>query len=38
MLRALLKAQNFIRSNKAESVRVIADWLKLEPGYRPGVL
>jgi NitT/TauT family transport system substrate-binding protein len=32
MLRALLKAQNFIRSNKAESVRVIADWLKLDPG------
>ncbi len=32
MLRALLKAQNFIRSNKPESVRVIADWLKLEPG------
>jgi NitT/TauT family transport system substrate-binding protein len=32
MLRALLKAQNFIRSNKTESVRVIADWLKLEPG------
>jgi NitT/TauT family transport system substrate-binding protein len=31
MLRALLKAQNFIRNNKAESVRVIADWLKLEP-------
>ncbi len=31
MLRALLKAQNFIRSNKSESVRVIADWLKLEP-------
>ena len=31
MLRALLKAQNFIRSNKTESVRVIADWLKLEP-------
>jgi len=31
MLRALLKAQNFIRSNKGESVRVIADWLKLEP-------
>jgi NitT/TauT family transport system substrate-binding protein len=31
MLRALLKAQNFIRSNKAESVRVIANWLKLEP-------
>jgi NitT/TauT family transport system substrate-binding protein len=32
MLRALLKAQNFIRSNKPGSVRVIADWLKLEPG------
>ncbi len=32
MLRALLKAQSFIRSHKAESVRVIADWLKLEPG------
>ena len=31
MLRALLKAQNFIKNNKAESVRVIADWLKLEP-------
>jgi NitT/TauT family transport system substrate-binding protein len=30
MLRALLKAQNFIRSNKGESVRVIADWLKLD--------
>ena len=32
MLRALLKAQNFIRGNKADSVRVIADWLKLEQG------
>jgi len=31
MLRSLLKAQNFIRGNKADSVRVIADWLKLEP-------
>jgi ABC-type nitrate/sulfonate/bicarbonate transport system substrate-binding protein len=31
MLRALLKAQTFIKNNKAESVRVIADWLKLEP-------
>ena len=31
MLRALLKAQTFIRTNKTESVRVIADWLKLEP-------
>ena len=31
MLRALLKAQNFIRTNKTDSVRVIADWLKLEP-------
>jgi NitT/TauT family transport system substrate-binding protein len=32
MLRALLKAQNFIKNNKADSVRAIADWLKLEPG------
>lgn len=32
MMRAVLKAQNFIKNNKAESVRVIADWLKLEPG------
>ena len=32
MLRALLKAQNFIRASKAESVRIIADWLKLESG------
>ena len=32
MLRALLKAQNFIRGNKTDSVRIIADWLKLEPG------
>jgi NitT/TauT family transport system substrate-binding protein len=31
MLRALLKAQNFIRGNKADSVRIIANWLKLEP-------
>jgi len=31
MLRALLKAQTFIRNNKTASVRVIADWLKLEP-------
>lgn len=30
MLRALLKAQSFIRNNKTESVRIIADWLKLE--------
>jgi NitT/TauT family transport system substrate-binding protein len=32
MLRAVLKAQNFIKSNKSDSVRAIADWLKLEPG------
>jgi NitT/TauT family transport system substrate-binding protein len=32
MLRALLKAQSFIRGNKADSVRIIANWLKLEPG------
>ena len=31
MLRALLQAQTFIRNNKPETVRVIADWLKLEP-------
>jgi len=31
MLRALIKAQQFIRTNKNDSVRVIADWLKLEP-------
>jgi len=31
MLRALLQAQTFIRNNKLETVRVIADWLKLEP-------
>jgi len=31
MLRALLKAQTFIRNSKPESVRVIAEWLKLEP-------
>ena len=31
MLRALLKAQTFIRNNKSESVRIIAEWLKLEP-------
>ncbi len=30
MLRALLKAQTFIKNNQEESVRVIADWLKLE--------
>jgi len=32
MLRALLKAQSFIRGSKADSVRIIANWLKLEPG------
>jgi ABC-type nitrate/sulfonate/bicarbonate transport system substrate-binding protein len=31
MLRAVLKAQGFIRNNKGETVRVIADWLKLDP-------
>ena len=30
MLRALLKAQDFIRNNKSESVRAIADWFKLD--------
>ena len=31
VLRALVKAQQHIRGNKADSVRLIADWLKLEP-------
>ena len=31
MVRALLKAQNFIKINKDESVRIIGDWLKLDP-------
>lgn len=31
MVRALLRAQSFIKSNKDESVRIISDWLKLEP-------
>jgi ABC-type nitrate/sulfonate/bicarbonate transport system substrate-binding protein len=31
MVRALLKAQTFIKNNKDESVRIIADWLKLDP-------
>jgi ABC-type nitrate/sulfonate/bicarbonate transport system substrate-binding protein len=31
MLRAVLKAQAFIRGHKDESVRMIADWLKLDP-------
>jgi ABC-type nitrate/sulfonate/bicarbonate transport system substrate-binding protein len=32
MLRAVLKAQTFIHNHKGESVRVIADWLKLNVG------
>jgi ABC-type nitrate/sulfonate/bicarbonate transport system substrate-binding protein len=36
MLRALLKAQNFIRTNKTDSVRVIADWLKLDSNIAQG--
>src|SRR5574341_280575 len=31
MIRAVLKAQLFIRENKGESVRIMSDWLKLEP-------
>jgi len=31
VLRALVKAQQHIRGNKADSVRLIADWLKLDP-------
>ncbi|MGH7855018.1 MAG: ABC transporter substrate-binding protein [Candidatus Binatia bacterium] len=32
MLRALLRAQNFIKNNRADSIGVMADWLKLETG------
>lgn len=31
MIRALLKALTFIREHKSESVKIMADWLKLEP-------
>lgn len=31
MNRALLKTQSFIRDNKSETVKVISEWLKLEP-------
>ncbi len=31
MIRAVLKAQTFIRENKSETVRIMSDWLKLEP-------
>lgn len=31
MVRALLKAQSFIKSNKDETVRIIADWVVLDP-------
>ncbi|MBI4522756.1 MAG: ABC transporter substrate-binding protein [Deltaproteobacteria bacterium] len=31
MIRAVLKAQTFIRENKSETVRVMSEWLKLEP-------
>jgi len=31
VLRALVKAQQHIRGNKPDSVRLIADWLKLQP-------
>jgi NitT/TauT family transport system substrate-binding protein len=31
MIRALLKAQTFIRENKSESIKIMADWLKLDP-------
>jgi NitT/TauT family transport system substrate-binding protein len=31
MIRALLRTQAFMKENKTDSVRIIADWLKLEP-------
>ncbi len=31
MIRALLKTQSFMKENKSDSVRIIADWLKLDP-------
>jgi len=31
MMRALLRTQAFMKENKTDSVRIIADWLKLEP-------
>ncbi len=31
MIRAVLRAQTFIRENKTETVRIMSDWLKLEP-------
>jgi|SRR5689334_5287859 len=31
MIRGLLRTQAFMRENKTDSVRIIADWLKLEP-------
>src|SRR5258706_10313608 len=31
MIRALLRTQAFMKENKNDSVRIIADWLKLEP-------
>ena len=31
MIRALLRTQAFMKENKSDSVRIIADWLKLEP-------
>jgi ABC-type nitrate/sulfonate/bicarbonate transport system substrate-binding protein len=31
MIRALLRTQSFMKENKSESVKVISEWLKLEP-------
>lgn len=31
MIRALLRTQSFMKENKTDSVRIIGDWLKLEP-------
>ena len=30
MIRALLKSHSFLKSNKAESVKMISDWLKMD--------
>jgi hypothetical protein len=31
MMRALIKSHSFLKDNKAEAVRMISDWLKMEP-------
>jgi NitT/TauT family transport system substrate-binding protein len=36
MIRALLKSQNFIRDHKAETVKIISDWLSLDRAIAEG--